>query len=570
MNQAQQLYHQHHKKGKVVVHLEGIYPLKILNIAETQVQRFIDDEVSNTSYANRLEIDLTTDQFVEVVLEPGFYASPDDDFTGLFLTPHLWTGGDGIYSFNLTGEDDFNAPKPSQSLFVFGDTFVGETDPTDFKRIEPTLMPNNSFAILNDKDITFHLEKGTNHSVKNVFDLAPDYAKKGTSIEHVLDDDETLYLSADKDEDVVIWIDLKDVKPVDKIAIGNYFDTAFEKMTERGLKSFELYQSDDQIEYRWVQSIPLQAAQNAEDKIFIPVKTTARYLKLIIPKHRSLIGFRYMGLHYQNQRYIDISITTNQVFFEKSLEAWLWLQDGIILDDTFYFYPMRVISDKNQPEGLQFKVLSTMIFKVPVHSKGFDLTQVVQKPMRNFYDRHGLNIMFGAAVMNHLKKDGYIYVYGYQSQLGFRQLLVSRVPKESIWDLDQYEYFDGQSFTSDFMKAAPVLDHVSCEMSVSYMNEGPHQGKYIAVMTYDTNTRYLAFSIGESPWGPFTPPQKIYVTPEPDIFKSTTYTYNAKAHPHLSSATDILVSYNTNTYNFDHNMSHAGIYRPRFIRLKTI
>jgi hypothetical protein len=104
-------------------------------------------------------------------------------------------------------------------------------------------------------------------------------------------------------------------------------------------------------------------------------------------------------------------------------------------------------------------------------------------------------------------------------------------------------------------------------MSVSQLLDGQFKDKYIAVFTYDTNTPYVAFAIGETPYGPFTDPQKIYHTPEQALYKSTTYTYNAKAHPHLSQSTNILVTYNTNTYNFEHNMSNNLIYRPRFIRL---
>ena len=563
------LYHHPHLKGPVQINLDGIYPVSVKDVNDARVHRFIDDEPSKTRYANRLELELSHDQTLEVVLEPGFYAEKDDAFTAKFLKEDLWRGGDGIYSFNLNqGADGFDAPKDSNTLFVFGDTFVGEINPETFRRLEPTLMPNNSYALMKSESISFHLEKADNHSVKNVFDLEPRYAKKGTSIENVLEDNETLYLSADTDEDVVIFIDLHHQKPVDTLEIGHYDDPDFKETSVRAFQTMEIYQSHNHVTYERVKRVDLSNPQGPITSI--EVNLNARYIKCVIKKHRPLVGCRYLGLRYQNQRYIDFDIAVNQVFFEAPLHAWLWLQDGIILDDHFYFYPMRVIGDQNQPEGLQFKVLSTMIFKVPFTQKGLQIEKLEQKPMRNFYDHQGHTIMFGAAVMNHDEKDGYIYVYGYQSQLGFRQLLVSRVKKENLWNLDAYEYFDGKAFTPDFMKAAPVLDHVSCEMSVSYLNEGPYQGKYIAVMTFDTNTRYVAFSIGETPHGPFTPPQKIYVTPEPDIFKSTTYTYNAKAHPHLSTATDILVSYNTNTYNFDHNMSHAHIYRPRFIRLKTI
>ena len=88
-----------------------------------------------------------------------------------------------------------------------------------------------------------------------------------------------------------------------------------------------------------------------------------------------------------------------------------------------------------------------------------------------------------------------------------------------------------------FLNLKVCLEHISCEMSVSQLLDGQNKGKYIAVFTYDTNTPYIAYSLGDSLVGPFSDPQKVYHTPEQDIFKSTTYTYNAKAHPHLSKST---------------------------------
>jgi hypothetical protein len=151
--------------------------------------------------------------------------------------------------------------------------------------------------------------------------------------------------------------------------------------------------------------------------------------------------------------------------------------------------------------------------------------------------------------------------------MGLRELVVARVKEDRFEFFDDWRFYNGKDWVTNIFESKGLLEHISCEMSVSQLLDGQNKGKYIAVFTYDTNTPYIAYSLGDSLVGPFSDPQKVYHTPEQDIFKSTTYTYNAKAHPHLSKSTNILVSYNTNTYNFEHNMSNNLIYRPRFIRL---
>ena len=39
---------------------------------------------------------------------------------------------------------------------------------------------------------------------------------------------------------------------------------------------------------------------------------------------------------------------------------------------------MRVISDTSQPEGLQFKVLDTMIFKIPIDNGKLKDVEVIE------------------------------------------------------------------------------------------------------------------------------------------------------------------------------------------------
>ena len=140
---------------------------------------------------------------------------------------------------------------------------------------------------------------------------------------------------------------------------------------------------------------------------------------------------------------------------------------------------------------------------------------------------------------------------------------MARVLKDKFTDINEWKFFDGNEFVSDMEKAAPMLDHVSCELSIH-----KDSGKYIAIFTYDVQSRYVAYAISDTPYGPFNKTRIAYVCKE-DLCPHM-YLYNAKAHPHLSKNGDILASYNINTSDFDENIKFGRTYGPRFINLKKI
>jgi hypothetical protein len=71
--------------------------------------------------------------------------------------------------------------------------------------------------------------------------------------------------------------------------------------------------------------------------------------------------------------------------------------------------------------------------------------------------------------------------------------------------------------------------------------------------------------IGQSPVGPFSDIIELYQTPES---KSGLFTYNAKAHPVLSRPGELLISYNTITFDFWNDIKKdATIYYPRFFKI---
>ena len=176
-------------------------------------------------------------------------------------------------------------------------------------------------------------------------------------------------------------------------------------------------------------------------------------------------------------------------------------------------------------------------------------------------------VVFGVSVLANTKgagalhPDGYIYVYGVRGP--FKELLVARVPDSLFEDFAQWRFWDGNEWQPDVHACAALTNRVSNEMSVSFMEDS----RVIAAYQLDTNSPDICIQAGKTPWGPFELAKKVWSTPE--IYEDIDfYTYNAKAHPHLSKPDELLISYNVNSFDFaDDIKKHPHHLRPRFIRV---
>ena len=576
------------------VRFDQVYPIEPVQVVSGEVSYFIDDEnqtmFDNVFYANRIMLKSTQKQVVEIMLGEGYTTEKAGEWNQSFITEDIWQGGDGIFSFNLeNGKDCFDQDKQAKTLFVFGDTFVGRYDKQTNQRLDPHLMPNNSLAYLKDKNLSFHLNRGEQGDITGYYHLPEKYDEVGPVIRNIIsyhtESNLEGYLSSYYPEKLEILFDFHQVRHITQIDLYNYYSSQSTELSKRGLKKIALHTSLDNQTYQLLETIELKPSQNEADNQVFNLTFESRYLKFVIDTtlgignhndesfKEGLFGLNKVKFYQDDRLLTDIEVKTNSLLHKEQTHAWLWLQDGVVIKDQLYFLPLVVTSDLTQPEGLQFKILGVSMFRTPIKNQEVHphLSEVKWAPV--FAYEGQTSIYFGAGIYSNtensgaLNPDGYIYVYGYKTTYGLREMVVARVKEDRFEYFDEWEYYNGTGYTSHILESAPLLGHISCEMSVSQIKEGRNKGKYMAVFTYDVNTKYVAFAIGDSPVGPFSKPQKIYVTPEQDIFKETTYTYNAKAHPHLSQSKKILVSYNTNTYDFKHNMSHREIYRPRFIYL---
>ncbi|WP_162163945.1 DUF4185 domain-containing protein [Acholeplasma hippikon] len=572
------------KQGNHTIDLDRIYPIGEIKGVTSYTLYIENKKKTDSNYANKVVVELDKETEVEIYLGLGYVALEEPTWTNQFLRSNGWSGGDGIFSFNLdTGEDCFDQEKESNTLFIFGDTFVGRSDEKSHKRLEPHLMINNSIAYYKDKKLNFKVNELSNGSITGFYHLDPKFDKVGTTAEELIRDRSQKkfgYLSGYHPKDLKLTFDFHKERTFTHLEVENYFNPDASFLYKRGFKEVEIYGSNDLKTETLIQSTTFKPNESGKEIQKLELKGQYRYLILKgISNYNDkqfeegIFGLKKLRFYNHKQEYKDIYASASSTLLEEDEHSWIWLQDGAVVGDTLFFYPFIVNSDLNQPEGLQFRIVDITLFQTKIKNGKLDFSTTKQKKAPLLKKQGLTEYMFGAGVFantaqaNSLNPDGYIYLYGCKTTWGLRELIVSRVKAENYEFFDDYEFYSNGKWVTEISEATGLLEHVSTELSVTEIREGHLKGKYLCVFTYDVNTPEVAFSVGDSLVGPFSKPQTIYITPEQSIYKSTTYTYNAKAHPHLSKSKKVLVTYNTNTYSFDHNMSDYRVYRPRFLTL---
>lgn len=173
----------------------------------------------------------------------------------------------------------------------------------------------------------------------------------------------------------------------------------------------------------------------------------------------------------------------------------------------------------------------------------------------------------------------YTYVYGVEDLGANKYMHLARVHGHDLTS-GGFEYYAGSSADGHPVWSAaeaasirlpdPTATdgylHVANEFSVSKLG-----GVYVlitqhtATFSADIDAYYAC-----TPYGPFVDRTKVYTEPEmghggksgtnPNVF-----TYNAHAHPEVSSGNTLLISYNVNSFVNTDLYSDASIYEPRFI-----
>lgn len=306
-----------------------------------------------------------------------------------------------------------------------------------------------------------------------------------------------------------------------------------------------------------------------------------------VTKRRSNYIFKNNTFAYYQDGEIDFITDKDHISPEKiesrsPNDAFNWLGDSLVIDDKYYATSLYIAKqgalgfEQRGEDLVRFNIADD---KIDFESRTPIIDQNTNK-LSYFSSDNKLQIIFGAAYFENtiqagaLNPDGYIYNYGYRDDKNAsysRGLVVSRFKEEDIEDFSKYQYLSSSGWVNDITQTIPLCERVSCEMSVTEINDinSPYYGKYLLTYQKDTIGAEICIAISDSPYGKFENNQVIYSTPE-FLYIDGISQYNAKMHPTLSSKDKYVISYNLNESGFGGNDNNGDIYHPRFIDLYQI
>jgi hypothetical protein len=248
---------------------------------------------------------------------------------------------------------------------------------------------------------------------------------------------------------------------------------------------------------------------------------------------------------------------------------YFWLGDGFInhaMDNALYLFAYHV--HKTGPGVFDFEQTDIALLKIkdPTSEGIKDYEQLVTglgyvQPEGNGRVYFGSGVFVNTKEANAPDPDGYVYIYGVKE--GKKSLIVARTLPAEIEKFDKWTFWDGVEWVPEKERVAGIADHVSNELSVTPTGDG----RYLLTYTIMGISDKIGIQVGDSPVGPFGDVHEVYTCPE--YAEKALLPYNAKAHYHLSKPGELLVSYNTITFNFWEDIQKdATIYHPRFVWVK--
>ncbi len=515
---------------------------------------------------------------VRFTLDRGMIIQEDDELTKQFLRYNGWTGADGIFTFNLTDGNELIGASKNTVGFIFSDTFVGEVYTHNNLR-KTSVMINNSLGYMDTSlplDEAFSFDYATRNGAPSSPFIPDHYI--GLVARNLLDGD-GLSMSQSKDallsnsseglgyrsdsNQAELTIDLKSSYDLKEIVIWN--DNSNPLM---GTKKLDISYSTDNITYTEPIDYDLEPASGEDDEPYTllvdDIATEARYIKLNLKESYDAnhIGLGKIMIFDEDNTFLFGQISGTEpvdTLHSNEITARLWLQDGIVIGEHIYIFPILV-----KDEADLFKVHNVGLIKAPIEDERMNYQDAtyLDTPLQ-VKTPDGGTLFFGAGVLNNVSQDGYIYIYGYKDLDG-RHLIVGRFLPEDIEDMNKWTYFNGESFISDINQVEGLINRVSAELSVTYIPSGMYQGKYMLVVMENTTSGHIAYAISDTPYGPFGSYERVYTT---DVsYLRSAFTYNAKMHPALSKPGEYVISYNVNA-TLVGALSDARIYHPRFIRM---
>ncbi len=246
-------------------------------------------------------------------------------------------------------------------------------------------------------------------------------------------------------------------------------------------------------------------------------------------------------------------------------QGWLWIYDGVRADAGIFLFFVQI--DRTADNSVfGFKVIGNWLGLVTNPEDPPLNWEIRQRkiPWSKFTDDG--DTIFGSAL---LRAGGFFYIYGTTEVLeeGIRRkyMILARVAESAILDFGRWQFFAKGRWISDLSQASLLCADIANEYSVSFQ---PALRKYVSVYSQNSMSKNIVARTAPEPYGPWSEPIVLYRCPEED-WHDNIFCYAAKAHPEISLASnELIVTYVTNSVDFDQIESDARLYRPRFLRVQ--
>ena len=245
-------------------------------------------------------------------------------------------------------------------------------------------------------------------------------------------------------------------------------------------------------------------------------------------------------------------------------KGWFWIYAGYYADGKLHVFLPRF---EKAAGSAAFGFKSVDLWLGTVSNPEEEPTKwkiaYTKVPFASFEEKRKFS--FGSSV---LVSGDYAYVYGYEEAPGkpflSRKLLTARVPKDKLADFDSWRFYANGEWKKDVKDATGLADDLGTEFSVSYL---PGLKRYVLVTTESGLSDRIIGRFATSPEGPWSDPVLLYTCPEMKKDKKV-FTYAAKAHPHLATGNELVISYATNAFELAPVINNAELYWPNFVRVQ--
>lgn len=252
------------------------------------------------------------------------------------------------------------------------------------------------------------------------------------------------------------------------------------------------------------------------------------------------------------------------VFVPPNKKGWFWPFHGVQTSSGLYIFLVQ-IEKTDDPSVFGFHTIGSWLVRIP---------NPLEKPQnwRMIYSRipwsdctQNMNLFWGSAVLSHGDD---LYVYGIREPLGqkttVKSMIVAKIPTSTLDVFRNWTFYSRGTWGKDFRKVEDLFPKCASEFSVTFDS---NMKRFLALYSSQEGfSRDILIRSAPKPWGPWSEPQKIYTCPGFEKNPNMLF-YAAKHHPELSRTNELVISYATNSLNFEDLFSDAALYFPKFVRI---